>query len=189
METQMPSSFLDASTFREVPDHQEVWISSECAASVIVEILEHEGAVSDEAAPEHFFMDYADSKEDAEVLSSVCVPPTDLPNLDPSIVRSVVSLRARQKTTKFRGAPQGAPEGGSAVSADRQPHEVNVYMSIVRMPGKNSDILIILNNPKPPPGVTGEAAEGTQGVDDTRAEEWASAAVKGFKVNDWGLFV
>jgi hypothetical protein len=46
--TSFPSTFLDASTLREVPDNQEVFVDMDTDQSVIVELLQLESEVGDE---------------------------------------------------------------------------------------------------------------------------------------------
>ena len=55
----LPETFEDVSVLREIPDHQEVFVDRDSEVSLIVELLEHDGTISDEHAPTYYFKDLA----------------------------------------------------------------------------------------------------------------------------------
>merc|ERR1719150_1238119 len=55
----LPSSFSDASLFRDVPDHQEVWVDGGPDRSLVIEILERKEDVLDDEAVPFFLSDLA----------------------------------------------------------------------------------------------------------------------------------
>lgn len=55
----IPTTFDDVSNFREVPDHQEVYLSGETNASMVIELMNYDDSVSDEKAASHYFHDLA----------------------------------------------------------------------------------------------------------------------------------
>ena len=59
----LPETFEDVSILREIPDHQEVFVDKDSEVSLIVELLEHDGTVSDEHAPTYYFKDLATCNE------------------------------------------------------------------------------------------------------------------------------
>lgn len=59
----LPTNFDDVSAIRDVPDHQEVFVDRNSEMSLIVEILDMEEEISDEAAAQHFFKDLAQFNE------------------------------------------------------------------------------------------------------------------------------
>eukprot|EP00523_Entomoneis_sp_CCMP467_P007403 CAMPEP_0168734562 /NCGR_PEP_ID=MMETSP0724-20121128/8878_1 /TAXON_ID=265536 /ORGANISM="Amphiprora sp., Strain CCMP467" /LENGTH=152 /DNA_ID=CAMNT_0008781671 /DNA_START=959 /DNA_END=1421 /DNA_ORIENTATION=+ len=69
----------DVSDIQQVPDHQECWTSSGTGALLVIEILEYQSAVSNEAAAAYFYKDLAESNgivstSDLQLTSSA--PPT-----------------------------------------------------------------------------------------------------------------
>jgi hypothetical protein len=59
----LPETYEDVSILREIPDHQEVFVDKDSEVSLIVELLEHDGTVSDENAPTYYFKDLATCNE------------------------------------------------------------------------------------------------------------------------------
>ena len=59
MTIMLPETFEDVSVLREIPDHQEVFVDRDSEVSLIVELLEHDGTISDEHAPTYYFKDLA----------------------------------------------------------------------------------------------------------------------------------
>lgn len=45
--TSIPSTFIDASTLREIPDNQEVFVDTDTDQSIIIELLQMESEVVD----------------------------------------------------------------------------------------------------------------------------------------------
>ncbi len=68
----IPSSFVDASDFRPIPSHQEVYVSKNCNDSIIIEIVEMQPVPIESMAQYHL-------KEVCESLTSVVVE-HDIPN-------------------------------------------------------------------------------------------------------------
>ena len=65
----VPSTWTDASTLRELPDHQEVFVDNESLRSIIVEILQHVPATATgkfDTPAGYFFHDLAEANEAAE---------------------------------------------------------------------------------------------------------------------------
>ena len=78
MLTELPKSYADASNFREVPDHQEVWVDTSSDRSVIIEVLEQK-EVPDTEAMEFFLNDLASFNEatEAKVLHTKPLAPEE----------------------------------------------------------------------------------------------------------------
>ena len=126
----MPKSFADASQFREVPDHQEVWVDTSSDRSVIIEILEKKD-VPDEEAMEFFLADLAafnDAKE-SKLLSTRSASPEEVPHLN---CRVFLAL-GQQMAAKFQ---------------EEDVHPVTIHAAVLRLPEVDTDILITLNDPE-----------------------------------------
>ena len=148
---QLPETYEDVSMLREVPDHQEVFVDRDSDASLIVELLEHDGSVSDDHAPAHYFRDLA-ACNDAEgssvldfggvVAHAAFVP---LVKVDPKRCVKCAAV-GRQRITKFRSVPParaGAGAGAGAATGD----DVAIVMCVVRLLDVLTDVLITLNVP------------------------------------------
>jgi hypothetical protein len=163
MSCDTPSSFIDVSDLRSVPDNQEVWADMGGSdQSVIVELLEQAEEVErDEDAPRYYFQELAETNE-AEGRSTV---------------QSVRRLTPEEMPQCGVGGPGGGPSGSSAwmlvgQQAVAKFHEgpqaantVRIYMAVLRLPSVGTDLLFTMNVPlvispsssSAKPGVVGEA--------------------------------
>jgi len=151
---QLPETYEDVSLLREVPDHQEVFVDRDSDASLIVELLEHDGAVSDDHAPAHYFRDLAacNDAEGSSVLdyAGVVAHAAFVPLLKVDPKRCVkCAAVGRQRITKFRSAPPSASAGaaGAVAAAAAEGDDVAIVMCVVRLLDVLTDILITLNVP------------------------------------------
>ena len=121
----IPLGWIDASTLRQVPDHQEVFVNQGADQSIIIEILQYEGAVSNQDAGKYFFDDLgmADNAEDS-VIENVTIS-------------EKVLFGERIVRIDTKGVQVKAKSGPSAIAAP-----VSVYMTLFRAPKLHSDILL-----------------------------------------------
>lgn len=126
----IPASWIDASTVRTVPDHQEVFVNESGDMSVIIEIMERQSSVADEQAGKFFFTDLAsaDAANSAEVLESRVVGPREF--LGTIAVECFV-----------RGSQVIAKSGPHSPA-----HPIDVRMTIIRSKQFQSDILVTLHS-------------------------------------------
>lgn len=159
LSTELPRSFTDASTFREVPDHQEVWVDTTSDRSVIIEILEQKD-VDDAQAIEFFLSDLAAFNEaiDSKVLHSRPVAPEEVPHLR---CRAFMGL-GHQVVAKFREDKSGP---------------VQIHCAVLRLPEVTTDILITLNDPQ----AVDEGSPATP-------EVFFAQLLRSFRIIDWSLF-
>lgn len=204
----LPSSWLDASDARPVPDHQEMWHQGggEGAASsaLLVEIVEHDAAVADGAAGRHFFADAAegagagagadgsaggDAFQGGEVDAGSLAAP-GMPGGRPTAAYEGEFAVA----AGAGGAPGQGAEGAVVVAA---------ALAVFRVPRVGSDIVITSFEPAggaPEGGPEAEAAttaaSATGAAAAGRAAGGPLAAARGrlarvlatMSVQDWGLF-
>ncbi len=123
---EVPSSWVDASTLRDVPDHQEVYVDETGEASVILEILEYQSQIPDEKAGRFFFTDLAeaDGSINSEIRSSIVVGK-----------REFLGTRAVVCITK-----------GTQTKGKSGPSAVEVGMAVFRAKKFKSDILVTLHS-------------------------------------------
>lgn len=159
LSTELPRSFTDASTFREVPDHQEVWVDTTSDRSVIIEILEQKD-VDDAQAIEFFLSDLAAFNEaiDSKVLHSRPVAPEEVPHLR---CRTFMGL-GQQVVAKFREDKSGP---------------VQIHCAVLHLPEVTTDILITLNDPQ----AEDEGSPATP-------EVFFAQLLRSFRIIDWSLF-
>jgi Ran-interacting Mog1 protein len=68
LHAQIPSSFIDVSALRQVPDHQEVFVQHDGFASIMFDVLERVDAASDEDAVKFHFDDLAGAEVQRRVI-------------------------------------------------------------------------------------------------------------------------
>ncbi|EPZ35087.1 Mog1p/PsbP-like protein [Rozella allomycis CSF55] len=166
----IPDAFIDVSTLREIPDHQEVFTDVKTDMSVIIELntmAEDSESISFGSSAESFLI----SRDDNVDVQS------ELPFLK-EVDCKVKLVEGEQRISKFR-------ETASNV--------VRIYLAVIRIPSIETDILISMNNPI----VLAEESSSSRTVD---KEEFSAKnqsedslkvfkqILKSFKINDWNLF-
>jgi hypothetical protein len=125
----IPSAWVDVSTLRDVPDHQEVYVhpTAQYEQSVIIEILAHETDILDADAGKYFFNDlaHADGSTSSEIQKSVTFP------------RQIEILNIDAVEIHMEGIQTKGKTGHSSIT-----QAVLVYMDVIRVPKLGSDILI-----------------------------------------------
>jgi len=127
---ELPPDFDDASKFRDVPDHQEVFVDmSEGERSIIIEIVSHEDGISNSVASEFFFKDYAEATD----ASSFEISQSEISKGQISTSAcDVVTVAGQLRVSRI----------GSTAEKD-----VIVVMAVHRLPAHKAEIIIILNSP------------------------------------------
>lgn len=151
--------YLDASLVRQVPDNQEVLLSRDSNVSVILEVLqcvaqETEARAMEQGVRYHFDSLAHDNSAVSSELNAVeaadgAAPPGQTPT--PS------TAHGRQTVPKF------------GKHADEE--EVTIYVALWRLPSKNVDLVLSLNDP------TGQLS----------AVQFSAMAAS-LRIQDWGLF-
>jgi hypothetical protein len=125
----MPATWVDASSLRDVPDHQEVYVHPEAQfeQSVIIEILQYESSFPDTDAGMHFFNDLAN----ADGSTSIEIDATRNASEKVKFLElDVTQIHVQGVQTKAKTGP--ASEMGP----------VFVLMDVIRVPRFDSDILV-----------------------------------------------
>ncbi|CAD6443068.1 30ae0cf1-48eb-4e0b-8ef6-96c82c6c237c [Sclerotinia trifoliorum] len=176
----LPSTFADVSTIRQVPDHQEVYLDKDGFTSIIFDITERVGTAgsspaTDGAAMTTHLEDIVDSDLDTVKVWSI----TD---------------------TKFTKLPEGIP-AYTLIATQTPPHDPNshtsapdftaIVLNLIRLERERTDILVTINVPH----IKGEYSAddvdlqlGKQGKLIENAVEHAAKIWETFKIKDWGLF-
>jgi len=177
---ELPSTFADVSTIRQVPDHQEVYLDKDGFTSIIFDITERvgrpgEGPAIDGAAMTTHLEDIVDSDIDTvKVWSTSDTVFSKLPEGTPAY-----TLIATQTPP---------PDPASRTPA---PDFTAIVLNLIRLEKESTDILITINVPH----IRGEYSEedvdlqlGKQGKLIGDAVEFAAKIWETFKIKDWGLF-
>ncbi|WVR09638.1 hypothetical protein IAU60_006711 [Kwoniella sp. DSM 27419] len=193
---ELPTLYIDASDLRQIPDNQEVFLSSTSDTAVVLEVL---GMVEDgaagtdlwEAAKFHFS---SIAHDNASLASTILTPPltSSLPShpsplSNPSTPRPVL-LSGTQRIHKFSHAADGAPRPGHE---DDVPDEVWIGVALWRIwledaqpsagGSKKADVVLSVN-------VNLSAADGQGQQEQASVEEWFHRSAASLKIEDFGLF-
>lgn len=182
-----PGPYSDVSTFRQVPDNQEVFSDVDSGASFIVELLERKD-VADAAAAGVYLADLLEYEE------AVVAPPGPFQ----------VAMPLGAPGAASSGVPPFV--GGAACTAaiakykEAVRNRVLVLLAVVRLPFVGTDVLITHNVPlfiAPTSSAGASAAPGVAGRSLGAEVEAAAvaaaaaafgAAVASLRVLQWGLF-
>lgn len=177
----LPSTFTDISTIRQVPDHQEVYLDKDGFTSIIFDITERvglpgSGPATDGAAMTTHLEDIVDSDIDTvKVWSTSDTQYSKLPEDTPAY-----TLIATQTP------PPPDPESSSSA-----PDFTAIVMNLIRLESESTDILITINVPHIKGEYTEEEVDlhlGKQGKLINEAVEISAKIWETFKIKDWGLF-
>ncbi|KAK5580505.1 hypothetical protein RB653_000525 [Dictyostelium firmibasis] len=179
IEIDIPKRFVDVTTYRHVPDHQELFSDEKTDQSVIIELNEIQDHISNADAIKHH---YEVLIEDAGISSdkSIIVNYRDLtvdemPHFDPSIPKYV--LLAQQKIAKFNESAENT---------------INIYMALVRLAKSRTDLLITYNEAitiAPASSSMAVVQNVTPSNDQSKSQQLFLAMLKSFKIKDYSLFV
>lgn len=147
IEASIPSRFIDVSDFRPVPDHQEVFSDEAAGQSIIIEIVEY-SKTGEECPARFYFKDLAamngaieweETSESEELAVSDSVPRLGGSGLVPAATR-VFCVKGAMLVDKKRSHHD---EGHR--------HRVQVVLGVIRLPDKETDVLLSLNTPSEEP--------------------------------------
>ncbi|KAH8117535.1 Mog1p/PsbP-like protein [Phellopilus nigrolimitatus] len=164
----LPSILKDASTFRQVPDTQEVFISPSSDVSYIVEILQMVDPNDPREAAKFHFDSLAHDNDavDSSILDIEL--PKDTSMTSPEATPSPILLDGLQRVSKF----------------NRQHNdEVRIFLAIYRIASKGVDLVLSANLP-----LETETGGGLGQEDFHSAKEAFLVAARSLKIEDFGLF-
>jgi hypothetical protein len=134
--SRLPDNFADISQFREVPDHQEVFVENESDASIIIELFDYDSDLSDDQAIRHYFDDLAKFNEAVHYVvhsDNIVTEEMFAPLIPPQFTR--IALIGQQSVSKFRDRPDAVVD------------EVYVILVLIRLKNVGTDLLVSLNIP------------------------------------------
>ncbi|KAJ5976170.1 hypothetical protein N7481_009877 [Penicillium waksmanii] len=211
----VPQRWMDASNLREIPDHQELFLSPETLSNLIIEInqrvsqedalntfatLSHQNptlaagsgsAASasqetiDQAAALYHLNDLCDEGDALQVIT----PPqrAELPRLT-ATAPAGSSISAYKGVVQFQNAPkQGRGQAPAMNGTSATMTQLTCHYLLVRLAAQETDLLVFFNVPHEEFDKAGDV----QGLsrEEAIAEDTVSALVGGLEIRDWSLFV
>lgn len=168
----VPAHFLDSSDIRPIPDAQEVFHDVASGVTVVVEIVEHQPAVADDASALFFFSDLA---EQAGIAAQECGVQFVSEVSRHSICDGApTDPRTRSVAQQALGLQ---PSLAASSRAYRQPPS-RVWVCVFRSPAVGSELLLMVSQP----------LSASAGEQDGRADSVFQNACRSLRVLDWGLF-
>jgi Ran-interacting Mog1 protein len=182
----LPSSTIDASTVRPVPDSQEVWVQAEPQTgnetSIIFDILEYvepDSHADNSAAPAPALAlhgtndDSSTNPEEATNLAALDIHLSEI--VTPGDRLRVLSRDSHIALPQF---PPGTPALGVAVEVTGPrvggAGALKLWVTLVRLKEKRTDLVVTVNVPR----------GSEEGLEEIVRGIWDS-----LEVRDWGLFV
>ncbi|XP_077326797.1 ran guanine nucleotide release factor [Lithobates pipiens] len=170
----LPPSIQDVSDLREIPDNQEVFANQHTDQSIIVELLEYQGGMTDPEAARYHFEDVATSNDAQEKAEIISVEPLPLAQLSLSSCSSAWALTGHQLVSKFNEQAQNT---------------VTIHMALFRMPQYSTDLLVTFNDPVAIDPASSSASSGiSNGSSALWTQEDFNRLLCSFRLHDPGIF-
>lgn len=214
----IPPTMADASDFRVVPDHQEVFMHPVNGTCIIIELTQRQAAIPDSEAAPFQFNDLASANAAASPETSWLVAPAYHSTASPpaaatteaTIVASTLAVSeavaAASESGIFRSSrvmPSPADAqlrcfidsciGWQRVSKFREKNAQNdvlVALSVVRIPAPyDTDVVISVSMPQRIDPRSSDAKYVTEMAEPRQCVELLIAATASLRVVDFGLFV
>ncbi|KAF2000402.1 Mog1p/PsbP-like protein [Amniculicola lignicola CBS 123094] len=170
---EIPTSFGDVSTIREVPDHQEVHLDENGYSNVVFDILEYVEKANDEEALQYHFADLIAGTGDS----------TNLLNQGTAEFKKVPN-----KPTYTLNYIQTPPPLSPSKAHRKQSDYTSIHFVMLRLKEQGTDIVITVNVPHYP----GEYEKAKEGEGATKlmkdGEVIKEKILETFDIKDWGLF-
>lgn len=190
-------NWVDASNFRQIPDNQECFVEggphSLDPALLVVEIVEQPSGVTDDDAARSFWDNLCeDNRSRASTFAPRRPPPPACATTRSTAPLLLISDHVTACCVGYQKIAMGRDYDvdGNDRSDQQEIKWVKVYLAVLRLPEKTTDILVTLSKPVPgsdpnldqlpPPPIQ-------DGADGKLFKVWG-AAVGSLKVNDWNLF-
>lgn len=161
----LPSSWVDVSEIRQVPDHQEVYLGPQ-NESLVVEILEHQSTKNGNDAARYFFDDLAEANGSTQNTFTIVAMGALKGSIcnDKCIICGIGMQEIRKgRETDIAGNPRHVPLV-----------RVQVELAVLRLPQVQTDLLLTLSRTKETPDA--ELSTDFQQVLST------------LQIRDWSLF-
>ena len=177
---EIPSFFDDASQFRQVPDHQEVFVHQETGCCVIVELNSLEANVAKTSAAAHHFQDLAKANEAKDCIVE------DTSEFDAKAMSLQIDPQGR---VIFSATCSGKHVVAKFNEAGRE-NVVHVELGLFRIePPTATDLLVTVSAPIQidPQSSESHSVKTILAVEDIRRIH--RQVMSSLEIRNWGLFV
>ncbi|KAK5686713.1 hypothetical protein LTS12_029031 [Elasticomyces elasticus] len=202
----IPAGWLDSSTLREVPDHQEIYLSPTTLSNFIFELnqavsnedalasvsgdtnngTETETEAIDKAAATYHLHDLCDEGDTVQTI--VAPQRVTLAKFAPeTLVRAYGGVVSFTTPKKQRSRQDEGANGGTTNGGPEEASRLTCHYLMVRMERQETDVLVFLNVPHDEFDAREDTAglEGEEGL----ARGLIQRIIQTLEVKDWGLFV
>ncbi|CAO3615639.1 unnamed protein product [Cunninghamella blakesleeana] len=171
--TVIKSTYMDASTIRQVPDNQEVFIDMNTQQSLIIELLEKVEHLNEEAAKFHFEQIADQNNATNYSIKSIEHVSVDIAAPKLPIDTTVYFVRGFQNVAKFN---------------ENAVNQIELILAVVRLEKVQTDLIITLNAPT---HVSPNSSENKDLVNPAPESSYINEMkllVQALEVHDWSLF-
>jgi hypothetical protein len=173
---EVPEGFVDMSSFRQVPDHQEVFLCSEFDSCLIIELNQRVEAESDRSALATIWNDLAeanDSRDSQRVLSvEEILTPALVRDRDGSIPTTLV-LAGEQLVSKYKDALEAA-------------NLVRIHLALIRLACVATDLVVSISAPLE---ISNKSSTAGAGIADPRQVLlWLNQSLGSLRIDRWDIF-
>ena len=143
----LPTRMIDLSTFRLIPDHQEVWTDASADQSVIIEILERVDTQDSNAVKYHF----DEISNTNESIESKIMQNTEILTKNDLLIASKYHcswIAGTQRVSKGRDTKDKS-------------NLISLFVTCIRLKDHETDILITMNSPL----IIHEKSQSAQAID------------------------
>ncbi|KAN0040050.1 hypothetical protein ACTA71_011934 [Dictyostelium dimigraforme] len=179
IEIDIPKRFIDVTSYRHIPDHQELFSDEKSDQSVIIELNEIQDHISNANAIKHHYEvlveDSGITTDKSVIINYRDLTQAEMPHFEASIPKYV--LLAQQKIAKFNETAENT---------------INIYMALVRLEKSKTDLLITFNEAiaiAPTSSSMAVVQNLAPSNDQSKSEQLFLTMLKSFKIKDYSLFV
>ncbi|KAG5504469.1 hypothetical protein JKF63_04921 [Porcisia hertigi] len=196
MRIRLPTTMVDVSGFRQVPDHQEVYNDADTGTSLIVELLSRQTHIQNAEAGPLFYHDLAKdngcSLEDISQEETWVLSPSAYPHLATATapVVGAASGSAAPQPCDFACLTTGLQRISKFSNERGKENTVFVGLAVLRFtPPISTEVLISLSCPAELHPESSEATVVKRLLTEQERLQVLEMAVASLEVVDWGLFV
>ncbi|KAK2768694.1 hypothetical protein FQN54_000550 [Arachnomyces sp. PD_36] len=190
----MPQGYIDSSQLREIPDHQEIYLSPTTLTNIIIEINQRvgqdENIHDDKSAARYHIRDICDNDDTFD--ESLFDPqPTTIAGFPSGTAAYHGQVRIKPADTPTSVADPSAAVPGAAVASsssgdglELEKKTTTCHYLLIRLQGKETDILVLVNVPHSELVNASGAVERENTLASTILEQVRST----FEIKDMSLF-
>ncbi|KAL9607965.1 MAG: hypothetical protein Q9167_007176 [Letrouitia subvulpina] len=178
----LPSDYIDASSIRQVPDHQEVYLSVNGFNTIIFDLAERVSQLpTDHDALSFHLEDIVESGDACEIWHTDTV---GLPNFPPNTPAYRLTATIIPQAT--------AANGAFLPSRPHTPTYTVVLLTLIRLAPQSTDVVVTINIPHIPgeqePLDQVNFEQGQMGSLVAEGVRFQDEIMNTLQINDWGLF-